>query len=114
MGHTADKSTCCIKGVKGFNWIYFIIIIYIFRTRSADVVSHLVSTWPYNVLNLSQLEVPIDALGTYFTKAWGKDTMSLAEMIIKGLLSVKPDSKLRRVVLPHSECEGTYVSEIAF
>ena len=73
-----------------------------------DMVCHIVANWPYTLLNLNSLEVPLDAMGSYFTKAWGKQPLSLAGMIIKGLLELNPASKLKRVVLPDSECEGEW------
>ena len=58
------------------------------------------------MLNLRSLEV-LDAAGLYFTKSCGKETsLSVAEMVVRGLLNTRPECRIKSVVLPYSECEG--------
>ena len=73
--------------------------------KNEDSVVHLVSTWPFNVLNLNDIEIP-------FTDYLARDTprsQCIADLIIKGLFYRKVKyCRLEMLVLPKDTREGAF------
>ena len=73
------------------------------RLNHEDSVVHLVSTWPFPVLNLNDVEIPVTQ---YLARDAPRD-QCLADLIIKGLFYRKVKfCRLQMLVLPKDTREG--------
>ena len=73
------------------------------RLKNEDGVVHLVSTWPFPVLNLNDIEIPF---GDYLHRETPRSEC-IADLIIKGLFYRKVKfCRLQMLVLPKDTREG--------
>lgn len=76
------------------------------RLKNEDSVVHLVSTWPFPVLNLNDIEIPV---GDYLLKETAR-SQCLADLIIKGLFYRRVKfCRLQMLVLPKDTREGVRI-----
>ena len=73
------------------------------RLKNEDGVVHLVSTWPFSVLNLNDIEIPF---GDYLARETPRG-QCIADFLIKGLFYRKVKfCRLQMIVLPKDTREG--------
>ena len=73
------------------------------RLKNEEGVVHLVSTWPFPVLNLNEIEIPF---GDYLVRETPRSEC-IADLIVKGLFYRKVKfCRLQMLVLPKDTREG--------
>jgi len=76
------------------------------RLRNEDSIVHLVSTWPFPVLNLNDVEIPV---ADYLVRETPR-SQCVADFIIKGLFYRRVKfCRLQMIVLPKDTREGRSV-----
>lgn len=76
------------------------------RLRNEDSIVHLVSTWPFPVLNLNDIEIPV---GDYLARETPR-SQCVADFVIKGLFYRKVKfCRLQMLVLPKETREGVRI-----
>ena len=79
------------------------------RLKNEDSVVHLVSTWPFPVLNLNDIEIPVS---DYLLRETPRG-QCLADLIIKGLFYRRVKfCRLQMLVLPKDTREGAFSAEL--
>ena len=79
--------------------------------KNDEAIWFLVSTWPFLVLNLNELELPLECHFGYFTRNQKDDVPSLAEAIIRGILyRSRTYCKMKMIILPKDTTEGWLLS----
>lgn len=82
------------------------------RTKNDDALWYLLSTWPFEVFNFNELEMPLESHIGFFTQS-KREKAPLAHSIIRGLFyRSRMKCKLKMIILPKTASEAAEIMKI--